>query len=225
MSRELQLRDEIVRYGRLLHLRGFSAARDGNLSCRLNATSMLITPSGLSKGMMEPDDIVIADMQGRKISGPHCVSSEVQMHVLIYAMRPDVGGICHAHPPTATGFAVAGVPMDEPVLAEAAVVLGSVPVAPYATPGTRELAASLEPFVMDHDAILMANHGVVCSGSDLLQAYLNMELVEQSARTLLVVRQLGGAHTLTQEQIQRLREIRERMRTPNHAVTADSSGY
>lgn len=212
MATELQLRQEIVQYGRLLHERGFSAARDGNLSCRLDSKTMLITPSGLSKGMLEPDDIVVADMRGHKLDGRHCVSSEVEMHVLIYSMRPDVGGICHAHPPTATGFAVAGVAMEEPVLAEAAVVLGPVPIAPYATPGTRELAASLEPFVTNHDAILMSNHGVVCCGPDLLQAYLNLELVEQTARILLVVRQLGGAHALTEEQVQRLREMRDRMR-------------
>jgi L-fuculose-phosphate aldolase len=221
MSRELQLRNEIVRFGRLLHEHGFSAARDGNLSCRLNATSMLITPTGLSKGMLETDDIIVADMQGRKIAGPHEVSSEIQMHVLIYGMRPDVGGVCHAHPPTATGFAVAGIAIDEPVLAEAAVVLGPVPVAPYGTPGTPELAASLEPFVTDHDAILMSNHGVVCCAPDLLQAYLNLELVEQAARTLLVARQLGGPRPLSADQAKKLRELRDRMRAANQPVTAD----
>lgn len=221
MPRELQPRDEIVRFGRMLHDRGYAAARDGNLSCRLGADTMLITPAGLSKGMLEPEDIVVADMQGRKVEGRHSVSSEVEMHVLIYAMRPDVGGICHAHPPTATGFAVAGVAMDEPVLAETAVVLGAVPVAPYATPGTRELAGSLEPFVMHHDAILMANHGVVCCGSDLLQAYLNMELVEHAAKILLVVRQLGGAHNLTPDQVKTLRQMHDRMRAANQPVTAE----
>lgn len=221
MVSELQLRNEIVRCGRLLHDRGYSAARDGNLSCRLDSRSMLITPAGLSKGMLEPDDIVVADMHGRKIEGRHSVSSEVEMHVLIYGMRPDVGGICHAHPPTATGFAVAGVAMDEPVLAETTVVLGPVPVAPYATPGTPELAASLEPFVANHDAVLMANHGVVCCGTDLLQAYLNMELVEHAARILLVVRQLGGPHALSSDQVKRLRELHDRLRTANQPVPVD----
>ena len=211
----------MVRFGRLLHDRGYSAARDGNLSCRLDSQSMLITPTGLSKGMLEPEDIVVADMRGRKVGGRHSVSSEVEMHVLIYAMRPDVGGICHAHPPTATGFAVAGVAMDEPVLAETAVVLGPVPVAPYATPGTPELAASLEPFITDHDAILMSNHGVVCCGPDLLQAYLNMELVEHAARILLVVRQLGGPRTLTAAQIKELRELRDRMRQANQPIPVE----
>ena len=205
----------------MLHERGFSAARDGNLSCRLNATSMLITPSGLSKGMLDPDDIVLADLRGRKLEGRHSVSSEVEMHVLIYSMRPDVGGICHAHPPTATGFAVAGVAMEEPVLAEAAVVLGPVPLAPYATPGTRELAATLEPFVMDHDAILMSNHGVVCSGPDLQQAYLNLELVEHTARILMVARQLGGPRALAPEDVQRLRELRDRLRAAGQPVPVE----
>jgi L-fuculose-phosphate aldolase len=221
MGTELQLRNEIVRYGRFLHERGYSAARDGNLSCRLDSTSMLITPAGLSKGMLDPEDIVIADMRGRKLEGRHPVSSEVQMHVLIYSMRPDVGGICHSHPPTATGFAVAGIAMDEPVLAETAVVLGPVPLAPYATPGTPDLAASLKPFVSDHDAILMANHGVVCCGPDLLQAYLNLELVEHTARILLVVRQLGGPHALTCEQAKQLREMHDRMRAANQPVAVE----
>ncbi len=221
MPGEVQLRNEIVRYGRLLHDRGYSAARDGNLSCRLDSQTMLITPAGLSKGMLEPEDIVVADMRGRKLEGRHSVSSEAQMHVRIYSMRPDVGGICHGHPPTATGFAVAGIAMDQPVMAETAVVLGAVPVAPYATPGTPELAASLEPFVMDHDAILMANHGVVCYGSDLLQAYLNMELVEHAAKILMVVRQLGGAHALSSEQVKALRELHERLRAASQPVTAE----
>jgi len=221
MPTELQLRKDMVRFGRLLHDRGYSAARDGNLSCRLDSQSMLITPAGLSKGMLEPEDIVLADMRGRKLEGRHPVSSEVEMHVLIYNVRPDVGGICHAHPPTATGFAVAGVAMDEPVLAETTVVLGPVPVAPYATPGTAELAASLEPFVTDHDAILMANHGVVCCGADLLQAYLNMELVEHAARILLVVRQLGGPHALTSEQVKRLREMHDRLRQANQPLPVE----
>lgn len=221
MASEIQLRNEIVRYGRLLHERGYSAARDGNLSCRLDSGAMLITPAGLSKGMLEPEDIVVADMRGCKIDGRHPVSSETQMHVLIYSMRPEIAGICHAHPPTATGFAVAGIAMDEPVLAETAVVLGPVPVAPYATPGTPELAASLEPFVTDHDAILMANHGVVCYGADLLQAYLNLELVEHAARILLVVRQLGGPHALSPDQVRRLRELHQQLRTSNQPVSAD----
>jgi L-fuculose-phosphate aldolase len=110
--------------------------------------------------------------------------------------------------------------MDEPVLAETAVVLGPIPVAPYGTPGSPELSASLEPFVMDHDAILMSNHGVVCAGSDLLQAYLNLELVEQSARTFLVVRQLGGPHPLSTEQVKKLQQLRDRMRASNQPVTA-----
>ncbi len=221
MPSEQQLRNEIVRFGRLLHSRGFSAACDGNLSCRLDDERMLITPAGLCKGMMEPEDIVVADLRGDKLSGRREVSSETGMHVLFYSRRPQVQAVVHAHPPTATGFAVAGIALDEPVLAEMLCSLGSVPVAPYATPGTPELARAMEPFVAEHDAILMGNHGVVCCGSDLLRAYLNMELVEQSAKILLVARQLGGPRQLSQADAAKLRELRERIVQHGESVPAD----
>jgi L-fuculose-phosphate aldolase len=221
MSTESSLRADIVEVGRRMYARGYTASNDGNISVRLGADRLLMTPKSVCKGFMTPDMMCITDLDGKKIQGDRDPSSEMLMHLEVYRQRPDVAAVVHAHPPTATGFAVAGIAMDEPVLAEAAVVLGPVPVAPYAMPGTPELAASLEPFVIDHDAVLMANHGVVCCGADLLQAYLNMELVEQSARTLLVVRQLGGAHALTSEQITQLKELRERLRAANQSVPVE----
>ena len=214
MTSESQVRDEIVRYGRRLYERGFAAAYDGNLSCRLDGERMLITPSGLCKGMLEADDLVIADLRGRKLQGRHEVSSETAMHVVIYRHRPDVSAVVHAHPPTATGFAVAGVAMDEPMLAEMIVALGSVPVAPYGMPGTTDLAEVLEPYIAGHDAVLMANHGVVCCGANLQRAYLNMELVEHAARILLVARQLGGGRPLSDADADKLRALRERCGVP-----------
>ncbi len=214
MNPERQLREDIVRFGRLLYERGFSAAADGNLSCRLDDERILITPAGLCKGMLEPEDLVVADLRGRKIEGLHDVSSEARMHVLIYGARPDAGAVVHAHPPTATGFAVAGIGMTEPALAETVYALGEIPLAPYGMPGTPELSDALEPYVAEHDAMLMANHGVVCCGATLLRAYLNMELVEHTARILLVAHQLGGARPLSDADADKLRQLRERSLVP-----------
>ena len=139
MKSEQKQRDEIVRYGRLLHQAGLVAATDGNLSVRLEDGNILCTPTLMSKGLMEPDDLVIVDPHGRKLSGSRNVSSEIAMHLLIYRRRHDVGAVVHAHPPTATGFAAAGMALDRALCAELIVTLGSVPLANYETPGTPEL--------------------------------------------------------------------------------------
>jgi len=208
---ERHSRQEIVRVGKLLHERGLIAATDGNISVRLDETSVLITPTCICKGMMEAEDLIVVDMNGRRISGFRDVTSESAMHMTIYRMRPDVGAIVHAHPPTATGFAACGLALDQALISEVLLSLGDVPLASYATPGTSELSQSLEPFIPDHDAILMANHGVVTCGADLNQAYLNMETVEHFAKIALVVKQLGCAHPLATEQINKLLEMRERI--------------
>jgi len=159
----------------MLHAQGFVAATDGNLSVRLDRERVLITPTGFSKGMMRPEDMIIVDLCGKKLSGSHNPSSEIVMHLTIYHMRPDVGAVVHAHPCTATGFASAGIALDEPLCSEIVITLGAVPLAPYATTGTMELSESLEPFIPYHEAILMANHGVVTYGEDLLRAFMRME--------------------------------------------------
>jgi L-fuculose-phosphate aldolase len=161
---EQQHRDDIVRCGKMLHDRGYVAATDGNLSVRLNADRVLCTPTCMSKGMMSPEDLVIVDMDGRKIAGHRACSSEVAMHLLIYRLRPDVTGIVHAHPTTATGYAAAGMQMNEALISEVVLSLGAIPLAHYGTPGTPELSDALEPLIPDHDAIVMANHGVVTNG-------------------------------------------------------------
>jgi L-fuculose-phosphate aldolase len=158
--------------------------------------------------MMEPDDLVIVNSEGRKLKGARNVSSEIAMHLLIYAQRPDVGGIVHAHPPTATGFAAAGMALDRALCAELIVTLGSVPLAGYATPGTPELVHVLAPLVAEHNAILMANHGVVAYGDDLLGAYMFMETVEHFAKIALVTHMLGKEQTLSETHIDKLREVR-----------------
>src|SRR5579883_2767860 len=170
MALERQYREQIVRYGRMLHERGFVAATDGNLSVRLSGNRILATPTCMSKGCMWASDLVVVDAEGHLVSGKRNVSSEIGMHLLIYRLRPDVQGIVHAHPPTATGFAAAGIPLTEPLVCEVVIGLGCIPLARYGTPGTSELADTLEPFVPDYDAILMSNHGVVTYADTLEHA-------------------------------------------------------
>jgi L-fuculose-phosphate aldolase len=204
MINDRHYREELVRYGAELHRNGHVAATDGNLSVRLDDGNIMVTPTGVSKGSMQPEDMVIVDIAGQPVRGDRGSSSELGMHLLIYRMRPDVTAVVHAHPVTATGFAAAGIALDQPIASEIIISLGCVPLAPYGTPGTEELANSLRPLIPGYDAILMANHGVVTYGVDLTSAYMKMETVEHFARITLVVRQLGQQKLLTAEQIEKL---------------------
>ncbi len=209
MKTEREHREEIVRIGKLLHERGYVVATDGNVSVRLNG-KVLATPTGMSKGMMTVDDLVVADLEGRKLEGKRNVSSEIGMHLMIYRLRPEVKAVVHAHPPTATGFAAAGVPLNAALCSEVVIALGSVPLARYGTPGTPELAEALEPLVPSHNAILMANHGVVTYGDDLLRAYMKMETVEHFAKIALVTHVLGRQQPLSDEDVGKLLIAREK---------------
>jgi L-fuculose-phosphate aldolase len=188
----------------MLHDRSFVAAMDGNLSVRLKADRILVTPTCVSKGAMRPADMVIVDLDGRRVAGHRNVTSEIGMHLLVYKMRPDVEAIVHAHPPTATGFAAAGIPLTEPLVCEVVMGLGCIPLARYGTPGTSELAQTLEPFVPAYDAILMSNHGVVTYGDTLEHAYMKMETVEHFAQIALVTHLLGRQQPLKQLDIEKL---------------------
>jgi L-fuculose-phosphate aldolase len=201
---EIGQRREICNVGRSMYRRGFVVAREGNLSVRLDANRILVTPAGACKGLLAPEDLLITDLNGRVISGTGRPSSEMQMHLLFYHSRPDVRAICHAHPPIATGFAAAGRALEEAVLPEVVVDLGTIPLAPYGTPGTMELSARLEPLVHTHDAILLENHGVVTCGSDLTIAYHRMETVEHFAQVMWTAETLGGPHLLSRAEVERL---------------------
>jgi L-fuculose-phosphate aldolase len=218
MKTEQQHREEIIRFGKLLHQTGLVAATDGNLSVRLENGNILCTPTLMSKGLMEAPDLVVVDSRGNKVSGSRDVSSEVNMHLVIYRSRRDVGAVVHAHPPTATGYAAAGLALDRALCSEIIVTLGSVPLANYETPGTPELAEALVPLVADHDAILMANHGVVTCGSDLLSAYMNMETVEHFAKIALVTHLLGKQQPLSDQHVDKLHEIRTKYHAQRHPV-------
>lgn len=188
-------------FGKMLHQRHYVSGCDGNLSVRLEGRRILTTPTGVSKALLMPDQMVIVDLEGVKLDGTLEPSSEIMMHVMIYKQRPDIGAVVHAHPCAATGMSCAGMSISEPICSELILTLGAIPLAPYAIPGSPALSDSLLPFVADHDAILMQNHGVVAYGDTLAQAYLNMETVEHTARIMLIAKLLGSHKMLDSEQV------------------------
>jgi L-fuculose-phosphate aldolase len=208
MTHEEQLRADIVEVGRRLYTRGYVASNDGNISVRLDDTRLLATPTGVSKGFMTPDMLVVTDMAGRRVAGERSPSSEVLMHLAVYQDRPDVRAVVHAHPPLATGFAVAGIPLDRAVLAEVITTLGSIPIADYGTPSTAELPATVRKYIKAHDGLLLANHGALTAGRDLFSAYYKMETIEHFARISLVARLLGRERVLSREEVLRLQDLR-----------------
>jgi L-fuculose-phosphate aldolase len=205
---EDSLRADIVEVGRRLYSRGYCASNDGNISVRLDDRRVLTTPKSVSKGYMTADMMVVTDMSGRKISGDRDPSSELLMHLAVYRNRPDAHAVVHAHPPLATGFAVAGIPLDRAVLAEVVTTLGSIPIAEYGTPSTPELAQAVERFVKAHDGLLLANHGALTLAQELYAAYYKMETIEHFAKISLVARLLGRERLLSREEVDRLQQLR-----------------
>ncbi len=196
------LRRAMARVGRLLYARQLIVAAEGNLSARLPRGLFLATPAGACKGLLTPGDLVVVDEQGRTADGSAArVSSEWPLHRQIYAARPDAGAVCHAHPPWATAFATAREPLEGCLLPEAVATLGGVPLAEYATPGTAEVPLSVRGLVRDHDAFLLANHGVVTVGETITAAYFKLETVERLAQVTLLARLLGGERRLSPGQV------------------------
>jgi L-fuculose-phosphate aldolase len=208
MSTESSLRADIVEIGRRMYARGYTASNDGNISVRLDAGRLLMTPKSVCKGFMTPDMMCITDLEGRKLQGDRDPSSETLMHLEVYRQRSDVNAVVHAHPPTATGFAVAGIPLDKAVLAEVLTTLGSVPIAEYATPSTQELPEAVRKYIKAHDGMLLANHGALTVGADLFGAYYKMETIEHFAKISLVARTLGRENVLSREEVTRLQGLR-----------------
>ena len=208
MTTESSLRADIVEVGRRMYARGYTASNDGNISVRLGADRLLMTPKSVSKGFMTPDMMCITDLDGRKLQGDRDPSSEMLMHLEVYRERPDVQAVVHAHPPIATGFAVAGIPLDRAVLAEVLTTLGSIPIAEYATPSTRELPDAVRKYIKAHDGMLLANHGALTVGPDLYGAYFKMETIEHFAKISLVARLLGRENLISREEVMRLQELR-----------------
>ena len=205
---EEQVRADIVEAGRRLYARAYVASNDGNISARLDDHRIITTPKSVSKGFMTPDMMVVVDIEGKKVSGERDPSTELQMHLEIYRNRPDVTAVVHAHPPIATGFAVAGIPLTRAVLAEVITTLGSVPIAEYGTPSTPELPEAVRKYIKAHDGMLLANHGAVTCGVDVMAAYYKMETIEHFAKISLVARMLGGEHLISREEVDRLQGLR-----------------
>ena len=195
----------IVRAGRRLADAGLVAGPDGNVSVRFGDAQLLVTPSGASKGELREQDLVLVDLDGRPAAGERGrPSSELALHLALYRARPDAAAVVHAHPPTATGFALAGEDLMAPLLPEVILQAGGVPLVPYALPGSQALADAVACAAERHDALLLANHGAVAIGATLETAVQVMESLEHAARIVLVARQLGRVTPLTSEQVQAL---------------------
>jgi L-fuculose-phosphate aldolase len=205
---ESTLRADIVEVGRRMYARVYTASNDGNISVRLGPDRLLMTPKSVCKGFMTPDMMCVTDLDGKKVQGERDPSSEMLMHLEVYRQRPDVQAVVHAHPPIATGFAVAGIPLDRAVLAEVLTTLGSVPIAEYATPSTRELPEAVRKYIKAHDGMLLANHGALTVGADLYAAYYKMETIEHFAKISLVARLLGRENLISRDEVLRLQELR-----------------
>ena len=187
-----------------LYEKGFVTATDGNVSLRISQNEVLTTPTARCKGWLTEEDLVVVDLHGKHLHGKREASSELKMHLFLYKQREDVRAIVHAHPPYATAFAVAGKALDVPVLPEVILGIGAIPLAPYATPSTDEVAASLAPFAKDHQVILLENHGIVAMGNDLRDAFFKMEKAEHAAKIILLARVLGGERQLSEKDVEKL---------------------
>jgi L-fuculose-phosphate aldolase len=201
---EAQFRAEITRFCHLIYERGFVAATDGNISARLPDGHIMCTPTICNKGFVKPEDMVIIDLEGRRIKGERKASSEMAMHLLIYEMRPDAQAVVHAHPACATAFAAAGIPLNKALISEVVLALGCIPLAEYGTPGTPELTDQLRPFVKNFDALLMSNHGVVTYGATLEDAFNRMDTVEHFAKISIYTKILGRERLLSNENVEKL---------------------
>lgn len=224
-SREDALRQEIIEIGRRIYDRFFVAANDGNISARLDEALVLITPTGVSKGFMKPDDIIKVDLAGNVLSSPAGLrpSSETPMHLAVYAARPDVGAAVHAHPPAATGFSIAGIELDLPLLPEVTLTVGKVPLVPYGTPAGVELQNMVAPYLKDYDAFLLANHGTLNLGETLTKAYFGLESIELYSRIRLVARLLGNENQLSPTDVGKLMDLRAKMGLKGRNPLADAS--
>lgn len=208
--RDAMIRREIVEIGRRMYARGLVASFDGNISVRTPDGRVWTTPTGVPKGFLKPRELVCVDLEGNILAGRKAPSSELKMHLRVYHENPAVFAVVHAHPPVATSYAIAGYRLDRAILAEPTVTLGIVPVAPYATPGSQEVPDSIAPYCRTSNAVLLANHGALTWGADLLEAYGRMESVEYYATVLMnTLSLIGRANVLGTAQVDKLLRIRE----------------
>jgi L-fuculose-phosphate aldolase len=208
---EFKLKEQICEIGRRVYAKGFAAANDGNISVRLNDREIMCTPTMVSKGFMKPEDICKVDYEGKQLAGTRKRSSEILLHLAVYKNRPDVHAVVHCHPPHATAFAVAGVPIPHCVLPEVEVFLGQVPTALYDTPGTQRFAETIVPHLKASNTIILANHGTVTFGPDLEKAYWNSEIIDAYCKILILAKQLGNVNYFTPTQTKELLDLKQRL--------------
>ena len=210
MVNEYQIKKEICEIGQRIYNKGMVAANDGNISVKISENEFLCTPTGVSKGFMTPEFICKVDRNGKVIQANQGFkpSSEIKMHMRVYRERPDVNSVVHAHPMYATSFAIAGIPLTEPIMPEAVIALGCVPIAEYGTPSTEEIPDAVSKYVQHYDAVLLENHGALSYSDSLINAYYKMESLEFYAQLLYQSRLLGGPKRLSDAQVQRLYELR-----------------
>ena len=213
MLNEYEIKKEMCEIGKRVYNRGMVAANDGNFSVKLNDNEFLCTPTGVSKGFMTSEYICKVDAQGKVIQANKGFkpSSEIKMHMRVYKERPDVKAVVHAHPLYATSFAIAGIPLTQPIMPEAVISLGCVPIAEYGTPSTEEIPDAVSKYLQYFDAVLLENHGALAYSDSLLNAYYKMESLEFYARLLYQSKMLGGPKELTPSQVERLYELRRKM--------------
>ena len=213
MQNEFEIKKQMCEIGKRVYDRGMVAANDGNFSVKLNDNEFLCTPTGVSKGFMTPEYICKVDASGNVIQANkgYRPSSEIKMHMRVYKERPDVRSVVHAHPLYATSFAIAGIPLTQPIMPEAIITLGCVPIAKYGTPSTEEIPDAVAEYLQSFDAVLLENHGALSFSDSLLSAYYKMESLEFYARLLYQANMLGGPQELNESQVQRLYEIRKQM--------------
>lgn len=207
---EQEYRNEIVCVCQRIYQKGWVAGHDGNVSIRLDENRLLCTPTAVSKGSVQADDLILCDTAGHKLNGHREHTTEIAMHMAAYRLRPDIRAVVHAHPPVATGFAAAGRALDKALLPEVVIQLGAIPLAPYGLPGTAALTEGLLPLLPHFDALLLQNHGCTTLGSDVWQAFYRMEIVEHLARITMVAEMVGGAIPLPRNEVEKLFASRER---------------
>ena len=210
---EAEAKKMILEIGRRMYIKNFVAANDGNISCKVDEETILTTPTGVSKGFMTEDELVKMRLDGTIISqGKRAPSSEVKMHLRIYKERENILAVCHAHPPAATSFAIAGLPLNQAIYPEAIVNLGSVPCVHYETPGSEKIPDSIAPYVKNYNALLLANHGAVTWGNSLIEAWYRLESLEHYAMvSMYSINIIGKANMLSNNQINELIQIRKKM--------------
>ena len=214
MKSPFEIKKEICEVGHKLWLTGFVAANDGNISVKINDHEFYCTPTGVSKGDLTPDMIIKVDENGKKLEGKLNPSSEIKMHMRVYRERPDVTAVVHAHPPVATAFTVADIDLDQYILPEAVLTIGNVPTCDYGTPSTMEIPDSLDPYLQNHDAFLLRNHGALTVGCNLTKAFFVMEEVEFNAIICKHAMDLGAVHEISNEQLKKLMDLRKKMNLP-----------